>query len=76
MPKTIEWGNPYTHETHSRASFSSDDLATNNVPSFYFGKEKTCEWCGNLNRTGGLFEYNNSGKLFCSKGCHRSYFTI
>ena len=64
MPKKVEWGNPYTHEEHSRTSYSKKDL----------GVRENCEWCGQLNRHGGLFEYNNSGKLFCSKGCHDTYY--
>ena len=71
MPKKVEWGNPYTHEEHSRTSYSKEDMKCHNFPPYSAG---TCEWCGQLNRHGGLFEYNDSGKLFCSKSCHDTYY--
>ena len=74
MPKKVEWGNPYTHEEHSRTSYSKEDILLNRVSTRCFGREKNCEWCGQLNRHGGLFEYNDSGKLFCSKSCHDTYY--
>lgn len=65
MSNTIEWGNPYTHEQHSRTSYHRNEL----------NWQTTCEWCGTLNGHGGLFEYDKSGKLFCSKQCHNIYFS-
>lgn len=44
---------------------------------------ETCNWCGNLNRRGNLFQYRietDAGrkffddKLFCSVGCRDSYY--
>jgi len=65
MSNTIEWGNPYTHEEHSRTSYHWHELNDNT----------TCAWCGNRNGYNGLFEYDHSDKLFCSKECHNIYFS-
>lgn len=63
MPKKMEWGNPYTHEEYSRTSYCKDELF----------KDQTCEWCGHRNSYNGLFAYNGSEELFCSKECYRIY---
>ena len=59
----VEWGNPYTHEEHSRVSWSWEELHV----------DDTCNWCGNRNRYNGLFSYNGDGELFCSKSCYETY---
>ena len=66
--KTIESGNPYTHEEHSRTSYSKEDIETGVCSA------TDCAWCGGLNQYDGLFEYNESGQVFCSKSCHDSYY--
>lgn len=63
--RKIEWGNPYTHEEYSRTTYSKKDLHP----------KETCHWCGNRNRFGGLFSYNCSPKKFCSKECHKIYYS-
>jgi hypothetical protein len=64
MANKIEWGNPYTHEEHSRTSWAAEEL----------GEHETCEWCGNRNGHGGLFQYNEMPKKFCCKDCYETYY--
>ncbi len=63
--RTIESGNPYTREEHIRTAYNAKDLENMST--------EECEWCGSVNRYGGLFEYNGTGHYFCSKGCYRTY---
>jgi len=63
MPNKIDRGNPYTHEEHSRTSHAAWELSGIH----------TCEWCGQRNGHKGLFEYDHTGKLFCSKQCFIAY---
>jgi len=57
------WGNPYTHEEHSKTTWAREDIR----------KDETCDWCGNRNRWDGLFSYDGDTHKFCSKGCARAY---
>lgn len=54
-----EWGNPYTHEEHSRES----------IP----GREHPCgcDWCGQKRRV--LFRYDRRKGWFCNLECHNSF---
>jgi len=61
--KEIIKGNPYTHEEHSRIAWLPEEL----------DEKESCAWCGQRNKYNGLFEYNNSGQLFCSMDCFKSY---
>ena len=54
----ITWGNPYTHEEHSRESSPANG--------------DTCDWCGQRKRT--LYKYDNSRGWFCNKECHKAYY--
>lgn len=64
--KTIEWGNPYNHEEHSRTSYNKNDL----------DQFETCAWCGERNRRNGLFSYDKHDEKFCSKECFTVYFNF
>lgn len=68
------WGNPFTHEEHSRTTYSKEDLDQEILP--FKKPRQTCAWCGQRNRFDGLFEYDNSGVLVCSKVCHKTYFNL
>ena len=63
--KTMTWGNPYTHEEYSRTSYNAEDIKGMST--------NECEWCGNTNAKGGLFEYERTGHYFCSKDCFKAY---
>ena len=52
------------------------------LSSYLAGVRRSCDWCGQLNRRGGLYVYSvesDSGRksdirgAFCSIGCMRSY---
>jgi len=63
MSNKIVWGNPFTHEEHSRISYSTHDLALSN----------NCAWCGGRNGHGGLFQYEGFEEFFCCKSCFITY---
>ena len=63
MAKITEKINQYTQKKHSRTSYCKDELF----------KDQTCILCGNRNNHNGLFQYDDSKELFCSKDCYHTY---
>lgn len=55
----INKGNPYTHQEEKRES------KVNYIP------QESCPWCGRKPKY--LYQYNDSGRWFCNKGCHIEY---
>ena len=62
MMQTMTWGNPYTHEEHSRTTYTSKDLLHG------YG---VCDWCGQVRFR--LYQYDGRKGIFCAKDCYRSY---
>jgi hypothetical protein len=65
----------------ARDPFARNDLVHREVAA----RQDGCDWCGQLNRRGRLFEYGNWWDgwridwfrgTFCSVGCMRSYHNI
>jgi hypothetical protein len=63
----------------SRDPFARTELHRETIPAY---GNRSCDWCGNLNRAGKLFTYrteSDGGRksehrgAFCSKSCHDSY---
>lgn len=63
MSTTITWGNPYTHEEHTRTCYSAKDLL------YGYG---VCSWCGQIRTR--LYTYNGSNKLVCNKECYKALY--
>jgi len=59
----MEWGNPYSHEEHSRESLPKSEWISEGVDS--------CDWCGSEPRT--LFKYDGTDGWFCNKDCWDAY---
>ena len=55
----MTWGNPYTHEEHSRTC----------IPNLE--GHKKCDWCGNNPKR--LFKYDGDIHRFCNKICYKDY---
>ena len=71
MATTITWGNPYTHEEHSRTTYTAKDF-------LYGSSEKvrrhgaTCDWCGQVR--GRVYAYDGGSKVFCNRNCYQDYY--
>ena len=63
MATTREWGNPYTHEEHSRTTYTARDLL--------YGYA-TCDWCGQVRDR--VNSYDGRPKVFCNRECYRDYY--
>ena len=64
MSITLTWGNPYTHEEHTRTCYSAKDLM------YGYG---ICEWCGQIRHR--LYTYDGSNKLVCHLECYKSLYS-
>ena len=62
MATTMTWGNPYTHEEHSRTTYSKRDLL------YGYG---CCDWCGQIRYR--LYSYDGHKGIYCNKDCYDSY---
>lgn len=63
MNNTIRtWGNPYTHEEHSR------ECHPNNPKTHWV---MSCDWCGQKPRR--LYRYDGDRHWFCNRDCYNSY---
>jgi len=59
----LTWGNPYTHEEHSRHCIGNNENMGYLV--------RSCVWCGQSpNR---LFRYDGDSRWFCNKECYNCY---
>ncbi len=64
-----EWGNPYTHEEHSRTCYARAEAPADN-----------CDWCGQKPKR--LYNYDgwrvgtlghSRPAVYCNRQCHNAY---
>lgn len=60
--RRVVWGNPFSHSEDTRACLHKSESGG-----------LSCEWCGGVNRYGGLFIYLGCSKRFCCRYCYRSF---
>lgn len=74
MSTIREWGNPYTHEEHSRECIPNKPTGET-----LMGKPLTseghwvtsCNWCGQ--EPARLYRYDGDSHMFCNRECYLSY---
>lgn len=64
MATTITWGNPYTHEEHSRTTYTRKD---------FLYTDWACSWCGQ--RKPRLYGYDGRPRIFCDKQCYQAFYS-
>lgn len=70
QPTRSEWGNPYTHEEHSRTTWTA--IAWSNYSYRPSIMKFSCDWCGCEKQR--LYSYDGDDMhKFCNKECKEAY---